>query len=107
MEGGSLHDIIHTKKKIPLNFVQKISINQQIADACLFLHQSNIIHRDLKTKVRRLIIYNYIFKLFIERWCGARNRTFWSKCLEKRSSQKSATSVLPNQKIPSRQRQME
>lgn len=47
MPGGSLHSILH-KSKIELSFEKRISIAIDIASALTYLHENEIIHRDVK-----------------------------------------------------------
>ena len=50
IEGGSLYDRLHIRaKKVNFSWRQKLSIMLQISQACLFLHQQGIVHRDLKS----------------------------------------------------------
>ena len=51
IEGGSLFERLHAKsKKANFSWNQKLSILHQISQACLFLHQQGIVHRDLKSQ---------------------------------------------------------
>ena len=50
IEGGSLYDRLHVRaKRVNFSWKQKVSILGQISQACLFLHQQGIVHRDLKS----------------------------------------------------------
>jgi serine/threonine protein kinase len=48
-EGGDLFNLLHRKPAVHLSWWQKIVILKQIAEGMKFLHQGNIIHRDLKS----------------------------------------------------------
>lgn len=48
MSGGSLSHILFTKK-IFLSFDRKSAMARQIAEGLSFLHEQNVVHRDLKT----------------------------------------------------------
>lgn len=49
--GGTLFDLLHRKKNIPLNWNQRLKFSKDVANGIAFLHGStpSIIHRDLKS----------------------------------------------------------
>lgn len=53
IDGGSLFDFLYNFERksehVGYGFRQKVSLILQISQACLFLHQQSIIHRDLKS----------------------------------------------------------
>lgn len=46
------YDVLHTKKE-ELSHLERMKIAHDIAQAMAFLHGSDVIHRDLKSKVRK------------------------------------------------------
>ena len=51
MRGGSLHSVIHIKKST-LSLENIVMVAQDIGRGLQYLHSINILHRDLKSKVR-------------------------------------------------------
>ncbi|CAJ1351939.1 unnamed protein product [Effrenium voratum] len=50
MTGGSLSDLLFASpKKATLSFKQRALMGQQVVEGLLFLHEQNVVHRDLKT----------------------------------------------------------
>lgn len=48
MPGGSLHSLLH-EKKVPLTFHQRLKLARDVAVGLDFVHEKQIIHRDIKT----------------------------------------------------------
>ena len=51
MRGGSLHSVIHNKRQ-SLSLENTVMVAQDIGRGLQYLHSINILHRDLKSKVR-------------------------------------------------------
>lgn len=47
--GGTLFNLLHTKKEVFVSWQQKLSVLKEISKGMLFLHSRNFIHRDLKS----------------------------------------------------------
>ncbi len=73
MQNGSLYDLLH-KKKVQLKGEQRAKICRQMVSAVHYLHEHEIVHRDLKSH-NFLVDENFTVKL-----CDfglARNKVFF------------------------------
>lgn len=61
VKSGSLYDLIH-KRKVKLSAQDRRKIVRQILDSINYLHQHEIVHRDIKSH-NFLVYENYIVKL--------------------------------------------
>lgn len=61
MPGGSLYTILH-ETKAELTLERKLSLAIDIASALKYLHENDVIHRDLKTM--NVLVRNSFFFLF-------------------------------------------
>lgn len=64
MSGGSLHDFLHQQKDV-LSFPSLLRVAVDVSKGMDYLHQKNIIHRDLKAA-----------NLLMDEYGVRRNKTF-------------------------------